>query len=90
MNGFPRFGTKRFGEYLESLRPMKPCPFCGDGNASVEFSVKSEPTETIYSAYVECWECGATSAETNLLCPGTAAKWASEAWNRRYEENQVP
>ena len=83
MNGYPRFGTKKFGAYLENFRPLMRCPFCGDGNASVEIDVEESPAEKRYVAYVECWECGATGASTTLLCPGTAAESAATAWNMR-------
>ena len=83
MNGYPRFGTKRFGDFLESLRPLKRCPFCDDGNASVNIEVEKRAAEIVYEAYVECWDCGVQTSSVTLKCPGSAAEECVKFWDMR-------
>lgn len=53
---------------------LKPCPFCG-GDAEIG--------DHRASVYVECTECGATSAEIMAHIDYCAKDIAIEKWNER-------
>lgn len=58
------------------MEELKPCPFCGDEAGAVsEYDIANGGS--VY--YIECKKCHAKTSKY------LAAKYASEAWNRRNE-----
>lgn len=62
------------------MAELKPCPFCGGGNAGV--MVRLPLNNELVAYYACCFECGArTAAQVD-------EQLAIEAWNRRAEDGK--
>ena len=64
------------------MEELKPCPFCGNKNPSLERQAWNVPTDDGGDLWVDMWrvvciQCAASS------CSYKTADLAIEAWNRR-------
>ena len=79
----PKLGTRRFSSAMRKInQALRCCPFCEDGNISVELSGEVIGGDSIrYHAWVECPECETAGPDICLEDAYLAAVEAADQWN---------
>lgn len=67
---------------------LRPCPFCGSDNVSIEAYTHWE-APPLYIGYVLCLNCGANGGtKDDLPSKRKARRWAVTLWNNRKENER--